>query len=589
MKKYIFPAILAAFTFVTFQSCLDYDMPGDELLDTETEVDPQIFHGAADKIDYRKEISEEGFKQAEINLKTNFSQMLTAQYAMRGGKEGTYPGAHQYQFQFSLITDNYAGYLCLPHNFDGRIKSTYAKSVFIDGANGSFNIVKNGLVPLLNHPDIDSIPEFKAIALLLYDYSSQEMADLFGALPYADYKANKQDHPFEFNSVRDIYYTIVDNIDTITACFKHYETRPQWYKTRVDKLLLKYDVVTMGLSIDNWARFANSLKLRIAMHSVKVESNQAKQWAEEAVNEGVIEATSQEVGLIPTLLGFTNPLVEISETWGDTRMNASFESLLASLKHPYMEYLFLKNSDALVNDADESDVLPADSRIVGLRAGIPMIPGQSAKTNPRERYSRLNKKSMNNAPLYLMKLSEVDFLRAEGSVRGWNMGGTAQFFYERGIDNAYVEDRSGSDKNEYLNRLSDYKNLASAIDYTYIDPMDHANNMPSVTKIGVKWNEGDDREIKLEKIITQKFIALFPNSFEAWGEMRRTGYPKEFPVLNVDDGDGSLKPGDLVRRLLFPSDTDAKKQDIETSGKKALGGLDQQATRVWWDTTAPNF
>ena len=32
-----------------------------------------------------------------------------------------------------------------------------------------------------------------------------------------------------------------------------------------------------------------------------------------------------------------------------------------------------------------------------------------------------------------MKLSEVDFLRAEGALRGWSMGGSAQQVHARGI------------------------------------------------------------------------------------------------------------------------------------------------------------
>ena len=67
------------------------------------------------------------------------------------------------------------------------------------------------------------------------------------------------------------------------------------------------------------------------------------------------------------------------------------------------------------------------------------------------------------------------------------------------------------------------QSLDTPVAYVYEDPMDDANNMVSVTKIGVKWNEGDDLETKLEKIITQKYISLFPYSYEAWSELRRTG------------------------------------------------------------------
>ena len=49
--------------------------------------------------------------------------------------------------------------------------------------------------------------------------------------------------------------------------------------------------------------------------------------------------------------------------------------------------------------------------------------------------------------------------------------------------------------------------------------------------LGVKWDEGASKEEKLQRIITQKWIANFPLSCEAWAEYRRTGYPKLFRIV----------------------------------------------------------
>lgn len=593
MKKYILSVTYVVFAMIGLHSCMDFDNPGDEMTGNDEVQEDVVYHGKADHIDFKKEITEAGFVEAQKTLSSYLGQMIGAQYAMRGGKEGKVPESHAYQYEYSIMIDNYAGYFCVPHNFShgdgGILYSTYAfNRKYNDGPNGGFIIVKNGLVPLLNHPQVDSIPEVKAMALLLYDYTSQEMADIYGPFAYIDYKENKESHPYTYNTVREIYTTIVDNIDTISACFKHYANRPAWYKTKMNSLLQQYDWITADYSIDTWNRFANSLKLRIAMHAVKVLPEKAKIWAEEAVAAGVIENTNQEVALKPSDIGFTNPLLQISETWGDTRLNASFESILMSLKHPYAEYLFQKNSISLINIHDDKKILDANTRVIGLRAGVQMIGGQSTDNNPRVGYSRLiTGRETSQAPLYLMKVSEVDFLRAEGAIRNWDMGGSAQMFYERGIDNAGLENRGSS--SQYATKVVMYKTLENAVDYTYTDPMDETNNITGCTKIGVKWNEGDSQETKLEKIITQKYIALFPYSYEAWTEVRRTGYPKLFPVLNTSDGDGSLNDGDLIRRMPFPGDTEAVQQDIATSGLKALGGTDQQGTRLWWDVEGPNF
>jgi hypothetical protein len=168
------------------------------------------------------------------------------------------------------------------------------------------------------------------------------------------------------------------------------------------------------------------------------------------------------------------------------------------------------------------------------------------------------------------------------------MGGTAQEFYERGIRNAYLEDPLIGAP-QYTELVDAYMAQEVPVEYIQVDPMGDGPDWPSVTTIGVKWNDADDNETKLEKIITQKYIALFPLSTEAWTELRRTGYPKLFPVLNTDDGDGSIEQGKMIRRIPWvPTDPIAVAM-VENSGVPALGGPDEQATRLWWDVDAPNF
>ena len=91
----------------------------------------------------------------------------------------------------------------------------------------------------------------------------------------------------------------------------------------------------------------------------------------------------------------------------------------------------------------------------------------------------------------------------------------------------------------------------------------------------MKWNDSDDNETKLEKIITQKYIAIFPYSYEAWTDIRRTGYPKIFPVLNPNLGDGSLSDGDLIRRLPLPT---ATFRPVWTTSPQAVSRLSADPT-----------
>ena len=231
---------------LSMQSCLDFDEPADEFQATDVKLDDEVFHGKADEINYIFQPTEEGMDKAIGNLDNYFRQTLTGQYAMRGGKDGDTPGPHAYQRQFSLGPDNYAQFTTIPHQdfMYGTLTSTYDISLdFNPGPNSSYLIVKNALAPILNHPDIDSIPEMKAIYLLMLDYSSQEVADLYGPFPYIDFKANREEAPFTYNDLRTIYVNIEANIDTIVNCLKHYPTRPDWYKQRVQDLMYRFTCV----------------------------------------------------------------------------------------------------------------------------------------------------------------------------------------------------------------------------------------------------------------------------------------------------------------------------------------------------------
>lgn len=614
-KIFVYAALaLSAFGM---QSCLDYDTPGDEFNANQTIVPPVISSGKADVIDYEKVISDEGVAEAIMALDDNIRTAQTGVYGIRGGKDGGAPGAHAYQFCYTLGPDNYVQYFCVPHydfpysNF--TLRSTYDMCKGSIGGPGSgFSSAKLYIAPLLNTEKIDSVPELKAIFLTLFNYSAIENADLFGPMPYEEFKALRDKSPFEYNDVRTIYYGVKKNLDDAIACLKYYkDNRSQAYKEQLANVMYSYlTIVNEPYSktwedMEPWIRFANSLKLRMAIHMSGIEPETAKTWAEEAVRDGVITDVDNEVAIYPTFSGKDHPLVEITG-WSDAVMGASFLNLLENLDHPYMKYLFTKNSVGLAKSpqAVEGSSCPAttpmNSVYVGMRDGVAPGEGQAAANNPYCGYSMLDKAylAQTQAPLFLMKCSEVYFLLAEGALRGWNMGGTAKQFYEQGIRNASLEARSFMG-NKYNQLVDDYLNVEAPKGIPYVDPQGLTPDMPSVTKIGVKWNEGDSPEVKLEKIITQKYIASFPYSYESWVDLRRVGYPKLFPILGVADGDGTIGAGDpwvqtkenIMRRIPWASDDPQTKEDIANTGIPALGegATDTQGQHLWWDNGASNF
>ena len=614
-KIFVYAALaLSAFGM---QSCLDYDTPGDEFNANQTIVPPVVSSGKADVIDYKKVISDEGVAEAIMALDDNIRTAQTGVYGIRGGKDGGAPVAHAYQFCYSLGPDNYVQYFCVPHydfpysNF--TLRSTYDMCKGSIGGPGSgFSSAKLYIAPLLNTEKIDSVPELKAIFLTLFNYSAIENADLFGPMPYEEFKALRDKSPFKYNDVRTIYYGVKKNLDDAVACLKYYkDNRSEAYKQELANVMYSYlTIVNEPYSktwqdMEPWIRFANSLKLRMAIHMSGIEPETAKTWAEEAVRDGVITDVDNEVAIYPVFSGKDHPLVEITG-WSDAVMGASFLNLLENLDHPYMKYLFTKNSVGLAKSPQAVEgsscpaTTPANSVYVGMRDGVAPGEGQAAANNPYCGYSMLDKAylAQTQAPLFLMKCSEVYFLLAEGALRGWNMGGTAKQFYEQGIRNASLESRSFTG-NKYNELVDDYLNVEAPKGIAYVDPQGLTPDMPSVTKIGVKWNEGDSPEVKLEKIITQKYIASFPYSYESWVDLRRVGYPKLFPILGVADSDGTIKAGDskvqtkenIMRRIPWASDDPQTKEDIANTGIPALGegATDTQGQHLWWDNGASNF
>ena len=103
------------------------------------------------------------------------------------------------------------------------------------------------------------------------------------------------------------------------------------------------------------------------------------------------------------------------------------------------------------------------------------------------------------------------FLKAEAALR-WpemeaELGGNAQTFYEDGIRKSF-EEHGVSGAEGYLS--NDILKPAS-----YKDPITSSYSAAPLGSLTIKWVEGDSNTKKLERIITQKYIALYPVGQEA--------------------------------------------------------------------------
>ncbi|WP_195333487.1 SusD/RagB family nutrient-binding outer membrane lipoprotein [Bacteroides salyersiae] len=481
---------------------------------------------------------------------------------------------HKYQYQFNLHIDNYAGYLCAPNDFSGKLTSTYFfNKDFASGPRANFFWVAEQTLPVMKGAKDLDLEEIGAMSSILYCYSAQELVDIHGPFPWWDYKCQKQNPPLTYYKVEDIYDSIFTDLKKAADILKNYTATPAEHQILIEDILSSKDRLCGG-KVDLWRKFANSLRLRLAMHISTANPEKAKAEAMAALNDGVLEEGDPNVAYNVSLYGGYNPLEFISRSWQDTRLNASFENLLKRLQSPLLETWFSKNSGEIC-DMNGKLVLAKDEKIVGMRAGTLTLPRDNT-SNFYKNFSPINTK-YSFAPVYLMKVSEVLFLQAEAALR-WEITSADPFYwYDGGIYRSFKDENLTDEAYEQYSLVEIPENI------DYVDYHDNYNNAKGLVTIGVAWSDDDSKEVKLEKIITQKYIANFPMSLEAWTDLRRTGFPKIFPVV-WDDGDGTIPEGDIIRRMPYLINDDSDKEDVLNSAIPALGGGDYQGTRLWWDT-----
>lgn len=462
----------------------------------------------------------------------------------------------KYQLQQNLNADLWSGYMATPTPFKGAA-----------GDNSNYNYVNgwNGFIWDLAYTDVmanafqlerltkGKYDQFYALSLILKVEGMHRTTDIYGPIVYS--KFGTTDKTVAYDSQADVYKKMLSELDfAITELTKRANAGEV-------STLTGPDISTYNGNYKQWVKFANSLRLRLATRLVKISPAIAKVEAEKSISHpfGVMTANADVCKLI--IPNYIDPLFTISNAWGDIRMSADMESIMGGYADPRLAKYFNLSTD-----------FPTEYR--GVRTAINMI----AKSD-RTGMSSLGEIVTKNEKV-LMTTAEVYFLRAEGALRGWNMGGTAQSLYEMGITASFAQHGISGAAAYYADNVKTVKN--------FVDVKDAANNGTAVNNVTIAWDDAANNEVKLQKIITQKWIANFPEGQEAWSEFRRTGYPKLFRAIHNTSG-GTITTQFGPRRVNYPqSEKDGNPNGLAT-GLTLLGGPDNGGTRLWWDTTGANF
>lgn len=473
---------------------------------------------------------------------------------------------HDYQTAQNLGADAYAGYMMSPNPFSLQNNLNYG---LVDGWNnnafkGMYTFVLRNIDQMQRSGLSTSNPDLWAVALIMKVEAMHRVTEKFGPIPYS--AAGTSATNIAYDNESDIYNRFFLELDTAVNNLQTFVSNPA---NADQKPFEPVDLFYAG-DYTKWIKFANSLRLRLAMHIVKVAPEVAKREGEKALAHagGLMEAPADDAAREVT--NGTSDLFMITEQWADNRVNASIITYLVGYNDPRLPIYAAKTTAPGADDPDFS------GQYIGIRIGSDM--NEKARYTP---FSSLNTTTTftQTRAQHVMSAAEVWFLRAEAALRGWAGSGDAQANYEKGVQVSMQQ--WGADIGSYLS-----DNTSTQADYT--DPLNDDRSIEAMSNVTIAWDNADDNERKLERIMTQKWIAMFPEGMEAWTEFRRTGYPKLFPVY-INRSGGSIDTDVQIRRLPYPEAEFQTNRAAVTDAVTRLKGANTGGTRLWWDVDKGNF
>ncbi|WP_260686939.1 SusD/RagB family nutrient-binding outer membrane lipoprotein, partial [Bacteroides thetaiotaomicron] len=337
-------------------------------------------------------------------------------------------------------------------------------------------------------------------------------------------------------------------------------------------VMAQYDLIYNG-NVQNWVKLANSLMLRIAVRVHFIDETLAKEYITKALdpkNGGVIEDISSEAKIKSSdKMPLLNSMLASVNEYNETRMGATIWGYLDGYKDPRLSAYFTEGTYGSGSWAQTGyfPVAPTNSK-------------SKSETSYSAKFASRPKVD-SNSPLYWFRASETYFLKAEAAL--YNLiGGDPKTFYEQGINISFQE-QGVSGVATYLSGTGKPTGLTGS-NYKY----GTYNHDLSIGNTSPKWDDYtgnlSKQEEQLQKIITQKYLALYPNAVEAWTEYRRTGFPYLMkPMDEAAPGriGASIEDCRVPERFRFAPtayNSNPNMAEIPT----LLGGGDIGATKLWW-------
>ena len=432
------------------------------------------------------------------------------------------------------------------------------------------------------------------ITRIYYAFLALANTDTYGDMPFTEYVQAKvpETNNVAYNTQEEVYDAMFLMLEQAVDSIKPDDASQ--YKIDKD------DICYFG-DANKWLRFANTLRLRLALRISNVAPERAKKEAEAALNNkyGLMTSNADNMQTVPRHApvemggedsgGDENGLAMCSVAYGgESVLSKDMEDFYRNLSDGGKEYTIKKGRKEEITKkidprclicwyrsnmtsstlAEGKDALRND--FVGCERGaqapqISMDPLQysltrtvkdgASKDLPDDHWFNYSR------PTVWLGYAESLFLKAEAALRGWAGAdltmGAEQYF------------RAG---------------VKASMDYYHIASEDADKYINGIKALNDGTFESGDRERILEAIITQKWMAVFPNGNEGWADFRRTDYPALRTQLSNFSG-GDVPNGKQIKRLLYPN---SESQNKFFQAHPELQTANTQGTRLWWDVSDTN-
>lgn len=492
------------------------------------------------------EATEEAMNRDNLKTGAYFTQMEKGVFII-----GTDLGG-RYQQDEALEGDLFASYFATINTWGTTTFNNDHYALYPGWYNYPFNdAYEQVMQPWKSIYDVtDSKSVARAMATVIKVFGMSRITDMYGPIPYSKFGTAVQ---VAYDSQEEVYNQFFNELDSAIAVMTDYANN------NTAAYLGDYDYVYSG-NVSKWVKFANTLRLRLAMRISNVNEAKAKQEAQAAIaNSYGLLASADDDAAVHQNASFTfkHPLWEIGESFNDERMSATMDCYLNGYGDPRLPAYFVASVDG--------------GKYAGVRNGIAYVQKAAYQdVSSRPNFSQ-------NSDMDWMHAAEAYFLMAEAKLR-WGLGSmSAKQYYEQGIRTSFASAGvSGADS--YISNterlpLSAYENPSNG-NKTDVSSM--------LTFLPVAWDDEASDDENFQRIMIQKWIALYPDGQEAWSEMRRTGYPGWVRIDSYSH-QSEVKDGEMISRLKFPTTEYTNNTANTNAAVGLLKGADAAGTRLWWD------